>query len=497
MLCSSPTKESRALIVHARTLEIYDHMGLANAALLQGNIVQKVHFIIKGKEVQEIQLGRIGEGLSPFPFLLVLEQSKNEELLYKALKGYGGDVLWNTEMLSVQQDEKNVCVVVRNGEEEFDIHADYVIAADGGSSAVRQALDIPFEGATYEHIFYVADTKLNKQWSHDVLTIYLSNQTFLGLFPMQGESRFRAIGILPVTFQNEHPQNFDQIAPHIQAQIEKQVNFSDVSWFSIYRLHHRCIEHFRKDRIFFAGDAAHIHSPAGGQGMNTGLQDAYNLAWKLAMVIQEIVDKKILDTYEQERLPFSRQLVRSTDKAFSLVTSGKWYHRVLRLGIVPVLLPLFFRLKRMRLKIFNTVSQIGIKYIQSDLTVNRVMQVLPVKAGQRFPFLKTEAGTSIYEMMKEPLFYAVVFTKGENDNLLKEVSDMEKHLAHMIRVIVLKDEPRIWQELKLKKDTIIIVRPDHYIGLITDEGWKVAGDYLRRLAEPKKEEAVILPKIHT
>jgi len=494
---SGPTKESRALILHARTLEIYDQMGLGNEALLLGKIVQKVQFIIKQKKVEEIAIGSIGEGLSPFPFLLILEQSKNEELLYNFLMTVNGDVSWNTEMLSVVQDKEKITAVVRRNEEDIDIEAEYLIAADGAGSTVRNALEIPFEGNTYEHIFYVADTKLNKEWNHDALTIYLSGQSFLGLFPMQGESRFRAIGILPPSFQNEEPKQFEEIAPLIQKQVDIPIEFSETAWFSVYRLHHRCIQNFRKDRIFFAGDAAHIHSPAGGQGMNTGLQDAYNLAWKLAMVLKGAVNAKVLDTYQQERLPFAKQLIRSTDKAFSLVTSGKWYHRLFRLRIAPLIVPFIVKMKRMKLRTFTIVTQIGIKYIQSDLTVNRVEQVLPIKAGHRFPFIKTNAGESLYEMMREPLFHALLFTKGEDEKIIKEMQEMEKELSHVMKFTLLKDETSIWKKFRLKKDTIIIVRPDHYIGLVTDEGSKVAGDYLRRLAKEKKEEVSMLVKTQT
>ncbi|HVE61942.1 MAG TPA: FAD-dependent monooxygenase, partial [Chitinophagaceae bacterium] len=475
---NGPTKESRALVLHARTLEIYDQMGIANDALVLGNIVQKVQIIVESKKIQMLKLNKLGEGLSPFPFLLVLEQSKNEELLYQFLLRQGVDVLWNHEMVSIVQEEDKVVVVVRNGDETIDIEPDYVIAADGSKSDVRESMEIPFLGGTYENIFFVADTALQTDWDHEALTVYLSKQTFLGLFPMQGNNRFRVIGILPQEYQNENPESFEEITPFIQKQVTAKLKFSDTAWFSIYRLHHRWIENFRDRRIFFAGDAAHIHSPAGGQGMNTGIQDAYNLVWKLAFTINGNGSSKLLDTYNLERLPFARQLVQSTDRAFDMATSGKWYHKIFRLQIVPLLLPFLFKFKKYRLRGFRTVSQIGIKYISSDLTVNRVVQVLKIKAGDRFPYLTTQDGNNVYDLMREPVFHAVVICLGGENKLIEEIMELEKELPGVLKVVDLCKEKKMIQKLKIKKDTVILVRPDHYIGLITDEGARVVGDYL-------------------
>lgn len=491
-----PTPESRALVLHARSLEIYDQLGIANDALLQGEIVEKVQFIVKNKKVQELPLGKLGKGVSPFPFLLVLEQSKNEQLLYSALKKRGGEVLWKTELLSIKQDEKGVTAVVRNDEETFDIKADFVIAADGGKSTVRHALEVPFTGSTYEHIFYVADTALDWTWGHDSLSIFLSQKTFLGLFPMQGEKRFRVVGILPSSYQNEHPASFDELIPLIQKDAEVPLRFSDISWFSVYRLHHRCMEIFRKEKVFFTGDAAHIHSPAGGQGMNTGLQDAYNLSWKLAMVLKGQADEKLLDTYEQERLPFARNLVATTDRLFGLIVSGKWYHRWLRLYILPNLLPVFMRSQKIKLQLFKRVSQIGIKYINSDLTINRMMQTLSIKAGERFPYVCTKDGESIYYLMKAPSFHALFFALSPESSLGAELAEAAEEVGSLMKVINLSAEDKLKMDFQIKRDTVILVRPDHYIGLITDEGAKVVRDYLKKLAEPKKEDGIKLPLTH-
>jgi 2-polyprenyl-6-methoxyphenol hydroxylase-like FAD-dependent oxidoreductase len=473
-----PTRESRALVVHARSLEIYEQLGLSATALQQGEVLDKVQFIINGKKMQELALGNIGEGMSAYPYLLVLEQNKNEQLLYGYIRSQGNDVLWRTEMLSLQQNEMNCQVEVRSGEKIFTIEAEWVIAADGGSSSVRHYLNIPFEGTTYPHIFYVADSELDWPWGHHSLSLCLSRKSFMGLFPMQGKDRYRVIGIMPEEHQEHVPEHFEQIVPSIIQKTKTSFKVLDANWFSAYKVHHRCIRHFRSGRVFFAGDAAHIHSPVGGQGMNTGLQDAYNLAWKISYVVKGLAGEALLNSYEEERLPFARQLVATTDRAFTIITSEKWYNQLMRLYLFPFSVRFVFRFQRIRKNIFRTISQIGIKYINSSLTVNRIGQSIKIKSGERFPYLKTKDGRSIYEMMQDGNFHALVFST--NEKLLQELRHLKSEFP-FLTLHNMSQEKNVAELLGIKKDVLILVRPDHYTGLITDEGIKVVRDYLRKI----------------
>lgn len=491
-----PTVESRALVVQSCSLEIYDHLGLANSALLQGEIIEKFQLVVKGRNVQEVKMGRMGEGISPFPFVLMLEQSKNESLLVEQLEKNKGRVFWNTELTSIVQDEEKVLALVDHSGEPYDIEAEYVIAADGANSTVRKDMGIPFLGETYQHIFYVADTKLEGQ-QHDRITLHFSGNSLLALFPMQGKDRFRMLGVLPAEYQDEKPDSFDNLVPVIEKDMNEKLLHSDTNWFSVYRLHHRCIEHFRKERVFFAGDAAHIHSPAGGQGMNTGLQDAYNLCWKLGLVAHGLAADHLLDTYEQERLPVARKLLSSTDHAFSIGTSPSWHLRFFRLHLLPLMIPVIFKLKKWRMKIYKTISQTGIRYVNSDLTVIRMAEPLNVKAGERLPFLKTLKEETIYDELTGPFFHALVFEVDAESNVSQDMHQLGKELSRMLTVIDLGKESGIIKTLGIKKDTIILVRPDRYIGLITDEGVKVVRDYLHKLSVNKKDDDLFkLPKIH-
>jgi 2-polyprenyl-6-methoxyphenol hydroxylase-like FAD-dependent oxidoreductase len=484
---SGPVKESRALVMHARTMEIYDHIGIAGKAEAEGEVLKKAQFIASGKKVMELPFGDIGGESSPFPYVLILEQNRNEEILLENLAEAGGLVLWEHEMVSLKESEEGMQAEIKNKDSYINLEADWVIAADGSKSTARHLLNIPFQGGTYKNIFYVADVMLDWEWGHRSVSICTSGKSLMGLFPMKGDKHFRLVGILPVEYQNEHPENFSELVPVLEKQIGLKLKLSNISWFALYRIHHRYIKQFRKGRVFFAGDAAHIHSPAGGQGMNTGLQDAYNLAWKLGLVIKENVNEKILDTYEQERLPLAKRLVASTDRGFGFMAGTKWYNKLVRMFVIPYFLPFIFKFRKIRLLAFRSVSQTGLSYISSDLTMNNMHVPLTIKAGERFPYMHTKKGESIYHLMKEPVFHTLVFSK--NGNLVEKLNESGV-LRKFIMIHDLSKEKEISKKLKVRRDTVILVRPDHYIGLITDEGSNAVMNYMRSVLmnERRKNE---------
>lgn len=493
---SGTTTESGSVLLQARSMEIYDQMGIVNEALLKGEILHNVQFHVKGKKVQEIELNKLSDGASPFPFVLVLEQSKNEELLYHYLQKIGGDVQWETEMISLLQEGHGAIVAVKKGSETWDIDAEYIIAADGEGSAVQAAMEIPSAGNKYAQFFYVADTAIESGGGKDALSLFLSGETFMALFPMQGKDRYRVMGILPSSFGSQPPASFEAMADHLQKSLNTSFPFGDTTFFSVHPLQQSYLEHFHKANVFFAGDAAHVHSPAGGQGMNTGLQDAHNLAWKLAMVLKGWAHPCLLQTYEQERLPYVKSLILSSKRMFGMLTSNNRVQRLIRLGILPRLLPMLIRFKKFRRGLFRSLAHTGNKYVNSDLTINRILQSLPVKAGERFPHLCTADGEPIFHAMKQSLFHALVFTSQKDSSLAADMRGLEASGIRGVQVHDFSNEHQLCATLGIKNDVVILVRPDHYIGLVTDEGAKVVGDYLYKLGEEKKVDGVFMTKTH-
>ena len=385
-----PSLQTRALGVQARTLEIYAHLGIVRQALDLGKRATGANIWVQGQRAARVPLGDIGRDLSPYPYLLILGQDDNERLLGAALRNRGMAVQWTTELVALAQDTGQVHATLKHGDGSTDgVTAAWVAGCDGARSAVRELSGIPFEGAPYEHVFFVADTQATGTMVPDELNVYLWRQGFHVFFPMRGTDHWRVVGILPPNLRGRDDLTFEDVAPSVRQVAGSGLSFQACSWYSTYRIHHRRAPRFRDRRAFLLGDAAHIHSPVGAQGMNTGLQDAYNLAWKLALVVSGRAGAALLDSYEDERIPVAKRLLSTTDRAFSLVVSDAWLAGQFRTRVFAKVLAFAMGLERVRRLAFRTISQIGIRYRNSPLseTSGSLPDAAP-RAGDRFPWLR-------------------------------------------------------------------------------------------------------------
>ncbi len=241
-------------------------------------------------------------------------------------------VLWQHDFIKLNEFENTISALVHDSinNEEIEIKASYLIACDGATSPVRHQLEFSFEGGTYDHKFFVVDTAFDWPDAQHRVMVAPGEDNFCAFLPLKGNNSFRIVGTLPAKISESESISFDDIKESINLTIGKNIDYKEVNWFSIYKLHHRMVDQFRKGNVFLAGDAAHIHSPAGGQGMNTGLQDAYNLVWKLTLVLKKQAEPSLLETYNEERLPFARFLLRFTDQGFTRATSQDFFSRILR-----------------------------------------------------------------------------------------------------------------------------------------------------------------------
>ncbi|MDB5223421.1 MAG: hypothetical protein JWN83_2088 [Chitinophagaceae bacterium] len=459
-------KESRALAVQARTLQIYEQMGIADKALEQGTAANKIKIIVNGHRVYEVPLQQLGLGQSAYAFLFVLEQNKNEKILYDHLKEIGGDVLWEHSLETFTQNNEGVIAIADNNSgEQIQIKADWLIGADGAKSQVRHQLQLPFRGGTYENIFIVADTAAEWPWGHDCLSVCLTAKGFAGLFPMRGDNRFRLIGTFPKQFIPSEVTDFSQIQKVVQEQIKVDVNFTGTNWFSVYHVHHRSVNSFAHGKIFLAGDAAHVHSPAGGQGMNTGLQDTYNLAWKLALVVNGQADAALLNSYNEERLPVAKQLVKTTDRAFSVITSDNWFLKIVRLHIVPPLLSRVLAIKKFGRFAFRAVSQIGINYSKSILSYSEHNNLL--QAGSLVPFVKINSKI-IDEHLKFNGFTILLFDTLLRDDQKQDIQNSFFVKFEFLDVIKNEINEEAFKKFKVKTSALFLIRPDNYIGFSSE-----------------------------
>ena len=286
------------MAVQARTLEIYAKLGVANEAVALGAPANGANVWVHGRRRARIPLQEIGEGVSPFPYVLMLGQSDNERILGAHLRRWNMEVQWNTELVSLEQLSDHVRVSLHGADGQARVvTALYVAGCDGGRSAVRQLNGIGFPGAPYDHVFFVADTEATGPMVPNELNAYLFRDGFNLFFPMRANNGWRVIGVLPEELRDRPRLSFDDLRSWLREETGQALSFHACHWFSTYRIQHRCTEKFRDRRCFLLGDAEHVHSPMGGQGMNTGLQDAYNLAWKLALVVKQRAGDALLDTY--------------------------------------------------------------------------------------------------------------------------------------------------------------------------------------------------------
>jgi 2-polyprenyl-6-methoxyphenol hydroxylase-like FAD-dependent oxidoreductase len=466
----SITPDSKAIGVQARTLEIYDQLGLAQRAIDQGSIGTKALLLTDGKIRGEIDFTNIGRGSSPFPFVLILEQSKNEKLLYEYLQNHKKEVQWKTELEHFSQTEAGVTAKIKNGNngQSQTIEAKYLVGCDGPKSLVRHVLGLPFEGSTFERMFYVADAKIDWSFSHDALHICLSTNSFVIFFPLKGERRYRIVGVFPQEFtKDEGEVLYEEIEGRVKNVSKLKMNIHDVEWFSTYKVHTRHASKFSEGRCFLAGDAAHIHSPAGAQGMNTGIQDAYNLAWKLALAIKEGFTHNLLDTYSAERLENAKHLLKTTDRVFEFGAGPEWYLIFLRMKVLPKVAKFLLSLKAVKNYVFPLISEIGIKYPLSELSRHDGDRNFKVKAGDRMPYFMIE-GKSVYDKLSQPKFHLLLFS-----NSTLESQTLKSELGGQFEAIIdLSSLPLSGEVVKSFGANIpfcVLLRPDNHIGFISAE----------------------------
>jgi 2-polyprenyl-6-methoxyphenol hydroxylase-like FAD-dependent oxidoreductase len=463
---AEPGTTSRAVAVQARTLELYRQVGLADAVVERGWKTIVVNLWVAGKKTARAIFGNIGTDISPYPYALIFPQDEHERLLIDRLAEAGVHVERRTELLRFEDASGHVLAHLKwpDGTEER-CEAAYIAGCDGAHSIVREALEIGFPGGTYSHLFYVADVEADGATMNGELHVALDRADFLAMFPLDGGGRARIVGTVKEEAEHEHKDlSWNDVGKQVLEWI--RIDIKRVNWFSTYRVHHRVADRFAKGRAFLLGDAAHIHSPVGGQGMNTGIGDAVNLAWKLAAVVHGRADTSLLDSYARERIAFARRLVATTDKAFTLVTSSGAIARLMRLRIVPLLMPLFFRFQSVRRYMFRTVSQTTVNYRGSSLSEGRAGSV---HGGDRLPWIPASSDGVVKDNFA-PLtsldWQAHVYGNAAPET--EAVCDQRKLSLHVFP----------WRSemgrTGLQRNALYLVRPDGYVALADPAGRAVA-----------------------
>jgi 2-polyprenyl-6-methoxyphenol hydroxylase-like FAD-dependent oxidoreductase len=354
---SSQSEHSKALAVFPRTLEIFDMAGVVDGFLEKANRVNWVSMITHDRS-----LGRLHFEAkeTPYPFVAMVPQDVTERLLAEELTKRDGAVEYDTKFVAAEQRDKDVLVTIERGGETSKVTAAYVVGCDGAHSAVRHALNLTFEGAAYSGFFLLADIETNESLPADEMQLCPSELGAVAVFPMSAQRR-RIVATIDE--QEGDAPSLELVRKVIAERAPKGLEARSLHWSSYFRIHHRQVRSLRDRRIFIAGDAAHIHSPFGGQGMNTGLHDVWNLVWKLDLALRARGSDELLDSYSAERLPVIKQVIRTTDFMTRFLGSPNRVVQAVRDGVIPMI----SRFEPFQNGFVERLSGLGIRYHGSPI----------------------------------------------------------------------------------------------------------------------------------
>ena len=349
---SGQSKHSKALAIFPRTLEIFDMAGLVGPFLEKANRVTSVAVVAHGRNLAHM---RFTPEESPYPFVAMLPQDVTERLLVEQLRRRGGAVEYEATFVSASEQGERVSVTLDRKGEAIHLTASFVVGCDGAHSVVRHLLNLPFEGAEYEDSFMLADVETNQALPADQLQLCPSESGPVAIFPMSATRR-RIVATIEKT--EEEAPSLELVRSILAQRAPSGLEARALHWSSYFRIHHRQAAQLRVGRMFIAGDAAHIHSPFGGQGMNTGLHDVWNLVWKLDLVLRGHGNEELLRSYSAERRPVIKNVIETTDFLTKAMGTPSRLAQVLRDAVIPMV----SRLAPFQHAFVQRLSELGIAY---------------------------------------------------------------------------------------------------------------------------------------
>lgn len=349
---ATQSEHSKALAIFPRTLEIFDMAGLIAPFLEAANRVTKVAIMTRERRLAQMQFA---PGESPYPFVAMVPQNVTEGLLVRALRRNGGEVEYETKFISAEQRDGTISATLEHKGKTITVEASFVIGCDGAHSAVRHLLNIPFVGGEYADSFILADVETRATIPANELWLCPSASGPVAVFPMSATRR-RIVATV-AHLEGDAP-SLSLVQKILSERAPQAITVLSLNWSTYFRIHHRHVAHLREGRFFIAGDAAHIHSPFGGQGMNTGLQDVWNLVWKLDLFLRGLGNEELLDSYNAERLPVIKDVIETTDFLTKVLGTPNKLAQALRDTIIPMV----SRLAPVQHAFVQRLSELGIAY---------------------------------------------------------------------------------------------------------------------------------------
>ncbi|SHF80314.1 FAD-dependent monooxygenase [Streptoalloteichus hindustanus] len=499
---AEPSRGSRGFGVKPRTMEVFHDLGVADRVLAGGRTDSHLRFHLGHPPLFDLRTpAEPASARSAYPNSVSLPQWRTEAILRARLAELGGEVDFGCELTDFAADEDGVTATLRQDDGTAPattetVRARYLVGADGGRSFVRHRLGLAFRGSTDEEArALLADARV-RGLADDAVHLWLGDSGLLVLRPTPHADTWQVVASLHPDAAGEWPEA--TVETLRRAVVERtgrdDIELGEPEWLSVWRYNLRMVDQYRAGRVFLAGDAAHVHSPFGAFGMNTGIQDAYNLGWKLALVMRGRAEESLLDTYEAERLPVARAVLAESDRRFSAATPPAALRPLLRFLIKP------FLARQQRQD-----REDRPRYRDSSLSLHLGSPRARVRAGDPAPGgVGRIPGESrpvlLLDLMRGKHFTLLAFGAGSAEAAERVVRGHEETLR--VYAVTSTDRPAsggvrtiadtsggIRRAYGARENSLVVIRPDGHIGLITHtEPERALREYLRRLGmRPARE----------
>lgn len=472
-----PATTSRALGIQARTMELLEQRHLVDEVVQLGNPAGYGSIYGDGKRLVRIDFGTVH---SRYNYLMNLSQAETERILREAIAAQGVEIEWSTTMVGFTQDvlghaPNRVTATLQRGDGGFElVGTPWLVSGEGAHSRVRTTLDLSFEGKTNPNQYILGDVLVDGDLPATDFHIFGSEHGFMALFPLS-KGHFRLIADSPIHGIHAGDPTLAEIQEIYDQRSTIPSKFHDMTWSSWFRINSRMVDRLRVGQLFVGGDAAHIHAPAGAQGMNTGIQDMINLCWKLALHVQGKAPAKLLDTYNDERLAVIRGVLDKTEIITGLIGTKDHMPRM----IIDHVAPLIGGLRPVQANTANHMAQITFGYDKSALSENHHVHG-SVKGGDRVPEITVRyrgsdwSATRLLPLLDPSGFVLLVAHGSEGDDLDPAIVDALDQTGISVAIVEMAPCPGDvgagYDKLFSTRGDVFLVRPDGYVALSAATG---------------------------
>ncbi|KTD71441.1 FAD dependent oxidoreductase [Legionella steelei] len=479
---STLSDKSKALAIHIRTLDLLRDCSFLDEILIEGQKVDGVMFKSKGKELIHATYANVE---ADYHFVIDLPQSKTEHIFHQGLADRGLQVEWQTELMESEQSATHMVSTLKHVDGSMEqVQSQWIIACDGSHSTLRKLVNAEFIGSSFKQTWWLADLLIDWELPENKFIIYVSAEGPLACFPM-GEKRYRLVMTAPEKIMHQEP-SIEDITRAFKARCTDSATLRDPIWISQFGIDHKQIQNYRYGRVFFAGDSAHVHSPMGGQGLNTGLQDIYNLAWKLALVQKGLATDALLDSYHCERHPIAAEVLKNTGAMTRLMMMSNPSMISLRNFFLRIAMS-FDSIKNF---VMYNLAELSVSYAKSPI-VKVLGEKTKFHVGEllmNFPLLdaQTKEKRELQQATQGTLHHLLLFVGLADNNALSAFAELAATVTQQFKglikthiilphsgmniadkgiSILIDEHQKMYQRFKISQPTVVLIRPDKYIGL--------------------------------